>query len=109
MSEFVRVGAVEDFPEGLGRIVSAARKPVAVFNVGGTLHAVNNICPHMGGPLGAGKLDGACVTCPYHGMRFDVTSGRSADGFGHAVQIYDVRVDERDVLVKVWWAKKKPT
>ena len=101
----MRVGALEDFPEGKGRIVRVARKPVAVFNVGGTTHAVNNICPHLGGPIGSGCLDGTQVACPYHGMRFDVTTGKSTDSFGHDLQVYDVKVDNGEVFVFAWWAK----
>ncbi|MFQ5914211.1 MAG: Rieske (2Fe-2S) protein [Nitrospinota bacterium] len=107
MSHFVRVGALEDFPEGHGRIVSAARKPVAVFNAGGKIYAVNNICPHMGGPIGAGKVDGTVVSCPYHHMRFDLQTGRSADSFGHPLQTYTVKVEGGGVWIDAWWAKEK--
>ena len=62
--KYVRVGALENFPEGTGRIVRVARKPVAVFNVACALHAVNNICPHLGGPIGSGYLEGTEVACP---------------------------------------------
>lgn len=106
MSNYVRVGALEDFPEGRGRIVSAARKPVAVFNVGGLLYAVNDICPHMGGPIGAGRLEGTVVSCPYHNMRFDVGTGESADSFGHSLQTYPVKVEGGEVFIDAWWAKK---
>jgi len=107
MRHLVRIGALEDFPEGAGRVVSAARKPIAVFNVGGRLYAVNNICPHLGGPIGAGTLaGGTVVACPYHGMRFDLATGRSADEFGHELQTYEVVVEQGDVFVGVWWTKK---
>ncbi|MEE8110026.1 MAG: nitrite reductase (NAD(P)H) small subunit [bacterium] len=107
MSNFVRVGALEDFPEGQGRIVSAARKPIAVFKVDGRIYAVNNICPHMGGPIGAGQVEGAVVSCPYHNMRFELDTGLSADAFGHSLQTYTVKVEGGDVWVDAWWAKKK--
>jgi len=106
-TEFVRVGALADFPRGCARVISVGRKPLAMFNVDGTLHAINNICPHLGGPLGAGELEGCEVSCPYHGMPFDVTTGESADGFGHAVQVYRVKVEADAVWVEMWWAKKK--
>jgi nitrite reductase/ring-hydroxylating ferredoxin subunit len=109
MESFVSVGNLDQFPVGQGRILSVARKPVAIFNVGGTLYAVNNICPHLGGPLGAGRLQGRVVTCPYHRMAFDVTTGESTDEFGHRVQSYDVRVSDDEVFVEAWWVKDKGT
>jgi nitrite reductase/ring-hydroxylating ferredoxin subunit len=102
---YVRVGTLKDFPVGSGRIVRVARKPIAVFNTGRAIHAVNNICPHLGGPIGSGDLDGTEVTCPYHGMRFDVTTGKSVDSFGHDLQVYDVRVENGEVFVHAWWGK----
>lgn len=107
MDSFISVGSLDQFPVGQGRILSVARKPVAIFNVAGTLYAVNNICPHLGGPLGAGVLNGSVVTCPYHHMGFDVISGASTDEFGHCVQTYGVRVSGDEVFVKAWWVKDK--
>lgn len=53
---------------------------VAVFNVNGTLYGTQAQCTHMGGPLCEGKLDGAVVTCPFHGAQFDVTTGKVLRG-----------------------------
>lgn len=49
---------------------------VAICNAGGEFYAVSNTCPHAGGPIGDGKLDGHTVTCPYHGWSFDVRDGK---------------------------------
>ena len=43
------------------------------------------VCPHLGGPLDAAPIDDGCITCPWHGYRFDVRTGRSADGRGLAL------------------------
>ena len=51
---------------------------VAVCNVAGTLYAIDGICPHSGGPLGHGALDGPILTCPFHGWEFDCRTGRSS-------------------------------
>ena len=55
----------------------AGDRAYALANVDGVLHAVDNNCPHNGGPLGKGELDGREVVCPWHGWRWDVTSGRN--------------------------------
>lgn len=48
---------------------------IAVARIAGTHYAIANTCPHAGGPLGDGKLTGTTVTCPYHGWKYDVTTG----------------------------------
>ena len=70
-----RIAELKDLPPGAGTSVDAAGRTLALFNVDGTLYAVDNTCPHRGGPLAEGDLDGAVVTCPWHGWRYDVTTG----------------------------------
>jgi nitrite reductase/ring-hydroxylating ferredoxin subunit len=53
---------------------------VAVFNVAGTLYSTQNECTHARGPLCEGKLEGSTVTCPWHGSRFDVSTGSVLSG-----------------------------
>jgi nitrite reductase/ring-hydroxylating ferredoxin subunit len=60
--------------------IDAGGVPLRVVAVGGELFAHAAVCPHWGGPLGEAEEDGACVRCPWHGYRFDVRDGRSADG-----------------------------
>ena len=62
---------VGDVPPGSAALVGDA----VVFNVGGNFCATQALCPHRGGPLGQGKLDGSTVTCPLHGSQFNVCSG----------------------------------
>jgi 3-phenylpropionate/trans-cinnamate dioxygenase ferredoxin subunit len=55
----------------------ARGQEVLLARVGGNYYAVSNRCPHMGGDLSAGKLEGTTVTCPRHGSQFDISSGRN--------------------------------
>lgn len=71
----LKVCAVADLPPGDARVVPVNEKEVAVFNVGGAFHAMDNACPHRGAPLSDGRLEGKTVTCPWHGWRFDVSTG----------------------------------
>jgi nitrite reductase/ring-hydroxylating ferredoxin subunit len=48
---------------------------VAVFDLGDTLVAYENVCPHQGGPIGEGSVAGATVTCPWHGWCFNLRTG----------------------------------
>lgn len=72
----IRVAALSDIPTGTAREVTVGERVIALFNVEGTLFALDGICPHSGGPLAKGRLVGSVVTCPWHGWQFDVTTGR---------------------------------
>jgi nitrite reductase/ring-hydroxylating ferredoxin subunit len=72
---FSKVATVQEVPPGRGKAVTVGGRPVALFNVNGTYFAIDDTCPHRGGPLSEGDLEGQEVTCPWHGARFDVTSG----------------------------------
>ena len=65
-----------DLPSGQSAEVVAEGRIFAVYNVDGTFHVLDGICPHAGGPLGKGTLNGNIVTCPWHGWQFDVESGQ---------------------------------
>jgi len=76
MPEFVKVATTDEVSPGQARLVEAGGKEIALFNVAGSLHAIDNNCTHVGGPLCEGELNGTEVTCPWHGATFDVTSGQ---------------------------------
>ena len=95
----VSVAAAGEIPIGEGRVVDAAGTTLAVFNVGGTYYAIDNGCPHRGGPLGEGDVDGALVACPWHGWRWDVTSGANANNPAVRVACFPVTVDGDRILV----------
>lgn len=116
MSEHV-VGSVDEFPPGSHKVVAVGRAKVGVFNVEGRFYALPNVCPHQAGPLCEGRVsgttacsaetdwrfawvrDGQVVACPWHGMEFDVTTGRSLSSPTLRVRTYAVAVE--DGLVKV--------
>src|SRR5690349_13020773 len=75
MSEFVKVARTGDIAPGEGKTVESGGKRIAIFNVDGTLYAIDDTCTHRGGPLSEGVVEGTKVTCPWHGAVFDVTSG----------------------------------
>ncbi len=76
MGKTVRVGSVGDLKPGECRTVQADGTAVALYNVGGKYYATHDTCPHRGGPLGEGTLEGDVVTCPWHGFQFNVTTGQ---------------------------------
>ena len=76
-------------------------KGYAVFNVEGVLSALDGICPHQGGPLAAGLVEGTCVTCPWHGWQFDVRTGQTPLNGRLRQPVFEVKVEGNDVLVWV--------
>ena len=101
MSDFISVAKVTEVPEGEGRVLDAAATPIALFNVAGTFHALDNTCIHKGGPLGDGACEGATVSCPWHGWQFEIQTGACVSSPGEAVDTYEVRVDGDRVFVKL--------
>lgn len=73
--------------------------PVALANVAGTYHALSNTCPHAGGPIGDGEVDGDQVVCPLHGWRFDVRTGASDIAPGIGLTVHRARVASGRVWV----------
>ena len=99
MAGFVKVCKKNDLAPGSGKTVDVNGKAVAVFNVDGTFYAIADTCVHRGGPLGEGELDGKIVACPWHGWRYDVTTGVNQLNPAVTVSKYDVKVEGDDVLV----------
>jgi nitrite reductase/ring-hydroxylating ferredoxin subunit len=94
-----KVAEAEDIEPGGGLIVDAGGRTLALFNVGGRLYAIDNSCPHRGGPLGDGQLDGAIVTCPWHGYRYDVRTGAHQRDAALNVLCFPVTVEAGAVYV----------
>jgi nitrite reductase/ring-hydroxylating ferredoxin subunit len=101
MSEFAPAIAVADLPPGSAAEVLVGGQPVALFNVQGTFHALAGRCPHRGGPLGQGFLDGSQVSCPWHNYTFEVTTGENVVSADLRVARYEVKVEDGRVFVKV--------
>jgi len=100
MAQFAKVARLADLPSGTGRmVVGPFDKPMALFNVGGEVFAINAVCPHQGGPLANGRLDGHVLACPWHGWTFDVRTGRPDHPGGHCVAAYEVEVRYSDLYV----------
>ncbi len=101
MAKLTKVADTADLAPGQGKVVEADGKALALFNVDGTFYAIDNTCLHRGGPLGEGDLDDRVVTCPWHGWRWDVTTGQNAINASVRVGCYPVRVDGTSVLVEL--------
>jgi nitrite reductase/ring-hydroxylating ferredoxin subunit len=72
---FTKVATVAEVPPGVARQVKVGKHTIGIYNVGGTYYALEDVCPHQGAPLSEGDVEGTEVTCPWHGARFELTSG----------------------------------
>jgi 3-phenylpropionate/trans-cinnamate dioxygenase ferredoxin component len=102
MSTFVKVATRAELPLGGKKLVEVDGRPIAVFNVEGAFHAIDDVCTHDGGPLAEGELIGCEIECPRHGARFDVRTGRPLSMPAIepvAVHAIDVRGDEVFVAI----------
>jgi len=77
---FIDVAAADDIPAGTIKPFAVKGKEIAIANHDGSYYAIARKCPHLGGDLSKGTLDGTTVTCPRHHSRFDVTTGRCLAG-----------------------------
>ncbi|HWG90546.1 MAG TPA: Rieske 2Fe-2S domain-containing protein [Candidatus Thermoplasmatota archaeon] len=99
MTQWIPVAGAEEIPVGKRKIVKVNDVPVAVFHQPDGWYAIQNICPHRGGPLGEGHLNGNVVTCPWHAWQFDITSGRNALNPAAGVNSFEVKVEGNEVYV----------
>lgn len=98
----VRLCAMEELPIGLGRAFDVGGEMVAVFRTRrGEVFAVENRCPHKGGPLAEGMLAGNSVVCPLHAFRYEMTTGECDQPGACPVRTYPVTVNGNDVFIGV--------
>lgn len=97
---FVKAARLEDLADGFPRAVEAGGREAVLCRVGGSVHAVGARCPHRGGPLAEGTLDGPVLTCPWHGWRFDVRTGRCENDPAFGAGSLAVRVEAGDVYLE---------
>jgi nitrite reductase/ring-hydroxylating ferredoxin subunit len=107
------VARLDEFPPGERKIVEAGRRSIGVFRVGDSFYAINNYCPHQGGPLCLGRTkpwissprpgevtsaeEDALLACPWHGWEYDLATGQSFLGPGEPpVRTYAVSVERGD-------------
>ena len=99
MAEFIKVASLSELEAGACKAIEAGGKAIALFNVDGTIYALDNTCLHRGGPLGEGTLEGDVVTCPLHMWEYNVRTGETLADRSLKVASYAVQVDGDDIKV----------
>lgn len=101
--KWVRIAACKSIPLREGRSVEVAGRSVAIFNLGDRFLAVDNRCPHKGGPLAEGIVSGTTVVCPLHAWKVDVETGavKNAEGAVPCIKTFPTRVEAGVILLKL--------
>ena len=100
MAQFVKVAKKNEIPDDSGKLVQVNGQDIALFKVEGKVHAIYSVCPHQGGPLDEGGLDGKVATCPWHGWQFDVTTGLCEFNPSIKQPVFKVKEEGEDVYVE---------
>jgi nitrite reductase/ring-hydroxylating ferredoxin subunit len=96
------VGKAEQFRPGTLTAVETSAGPVVVAHTDDGFRALHPTCPHTGGPLVLGKLDGGCVACPWHAARFELATGRACGGPSKVpLPVYPAAVVDGELVVSV--------
>jgi nitrite reductase/ring-hydroxylating ferredoxin subunit len=101
MSSGTKIANVKDIPEGKGvALLLEGGEEIALFKVQGKIYALQNGCPHMGGPLGEGDVENGCVVCPWHGYQFDVATGSCIHDSSYAAIPVGIEVCGDEVFLR---------
>jgi nitrite reductase (NADH) small subunit len=100
---WVRITSVDSVPLREGRAIQIAGHEIAVFHLGNRFLAVENRCPHRGGPLADGIVSGGNVVCPLHAWKVDLTSGEVTNQPAplQCVKTFPVRVENNVVSLEI--------
>lgn len=96
-----RVLAASELPEGRVRTAQAGQRAVAVTHFEGRYAALDNRCPHQGGPLGEGTIERGLLRCPWHGYDYHPTTGEPPPGFTDCVRAYPAELRDGEIWVAV--------
>jgi nitrite reductase (NADH) small subunit len=99
---FKKIGSKAELPPpGEAKEFDCEGRTICVANLNGEVSALDNVCPHRGGPLGQGVIEGGKLVCPWHGWQFDPRSGAVSHAPDQKVPTYPLRVEGEDVLVEI--------
>jgi nitrite reductase (NADH) small subunit len=102
MNAWIAVGRLEDIPRLGARVIRTAKGDIAVFRTAeDRVFALDDRCPHKGGPLSQGIVHGDRVTCPLHNWMIELCDGRAVAPDEGCTATYPVRVEEGVISVSL--------
>jgi len=102
-STWIRIAYCRDIPLREGRAVRVGNREIAIFNLGDRSLAIENRCPHKGGPLADGIVSGTTVVCPLHAWKMSLETGKGVSGpsASSCVETFRTRVEDGIVLLEL--------
>lgn len=98
---WVKAAGVAELKPGMGKTVAVNGRELALFLVDGQFYCIDNVCPHMAGPLADGDLEGEIVYCPWHYWPVNVRTGEVTYDPGLCAATFACKVEEGVVFVDV--------
>lgn len=99
---YVKLAAVSELPpNNEAREFSIGDKMICVANVNGSITAMDNVCLHVGGPLGQGVIEGGKIICPWHGWQYDPKTGQAGHNPNAKVAVYPIKIENGEVLIEL--------
>ncbi len=97
--KWFKVADINEIPEGRVKTVSAANKSFALSHFEGKYCAIDNRCPHQGGPLGEGSIEEGWLRCPWHGYEYHPCTGRPPEGLDDTIATFPVDAREDGIFI----------
>ena len=98
---WVKAAKTSDIADGGGVVFDPEGRKIALFRSAGNFYAVDNTCPHRGGPLAEGFVENLEVTCPWHAWTFDVKTGACTSAPGIQIKSYRTKIENGEVFVEI--------
>ena len=105
--KFIKVASTNDLTPGSKIKVTVENRDILLANLQGSYYAMDNTCPHMGGSLVEGDLEGNNIVCPRHGSIFDITTGKVVKSGKllfisvkvHDLISYPIKIEGSEILI----------
>ena len=102
MNTLISIARVDEIAEGKGKAFDVGKKRIAIFQVDGQLHAIDDACPHAGASLAEGYLEDGNVGCPWHYAEFELATGKHRHSPATCgVNLYPVTITDGQIHVEV--------
>lgn len=101
-TQLLKLASLSELPErGQVKELFCGGRAVCVVNLDGQIYAMDNICPHWGGPLGRGRIVNCLLRCPWHGWEFDPRDGTTPRKADVIVPTYKVIIEGDDLYLEL--------
>ena len=101
MSDFIDAGYISELPLNRAKAIQTGDRKIALFHTAKGFFALDNVCPHRGGPLAEGDIIGDEIVCPWHLWGFEIATGACPGNPAIAVPTHEVRIEGDRILVKL--------